>query len=86
MLNAAYSSMSSIAQWYMVNGQMLLTPIIPQKSHLLSPMMHFFAFFFSARYAIRLVLGGVPDNARVMGCTCANSPSLPTFFFVYYSE
>ena len=22
-----------------------------------------------------LVLGGVPDNARVMGCTCANSPS-----------
>jgi hypothetical protein len=32
------------------------------------------------------VLGGVPDNARVMGCTCANSPSLPTFLFVYYSE
>ena len=23
----------------------------------------------------RPVLGGVPDNARVMGCTCANSPS-----------
>ena len=85
MLNAAYSSMSSIAQWYMVNGQMLLTPIIPQKSHLLSPMMHFFLLF-SAGYAIRLVLGGVPDNARVMGCTCANSPSLPAFFFVYYSE
>ena len=22
-----------------------------------------------------LVLGGVPDNARVMGCTCGSSPS-----------
>ena len=56
---------------------MLLTPIIPEKSHLLSPMMHFFCIF-SVGYAIRLVLGGVPDNARVMGCTCANSPR---FFF-----
>ena len=27
------------------------------------------------------VLGGVPDNARVMGCTCVNSPSF-LFFFV----
>ena len=26
---------------------LLLTPIIPQKSHLLSPMMQFFCFFFT---------------------------------------
>ena len=29
--------------------------------------------------ATGLVLGGVPDNARVMGCTCANSPSKTSF-------
>ena len=45
-----------------------------------------FVLLFIRFRVICQVLGGIPDNARVMGCTCANSPSLPTVLFVYYSE
>ena len=35
-----------------------------------------FVLLFIRFSVIGQVLGGVPDNAHVMGCTCANSPSL----------
>ena len=34
-----------------------------------------FAFASGLATILASNLGGVPDNARVMGCTCANSPS-----------
>ena len=45
-----------------------------------------FLLLFIRFYVICQVLGGVPDNARVMGCTCANSPSLLAFLVCLLSR